>query len=95
MPKQDGGPAEVQDDLMGKAEPRCKGCGKKIFWIQTPEGKKIPLDLASPVYLITDKIKSLGTRSDPQGDYVYAVSHFSTCSKANDFSASKKSKINS
>lgn len=31
----------------------CKGCGKSIIWGTTKEGKRIPLDPAPPVYVVT------------------------------------------
>ena len=69
----------------------CKGCGKKIVWAVTQEGKKIPLDPAPPVYMLM-------RFHDENGRWVYRcdkggtvfVSHFSTCPKANDFSSSKQ-----
>jgi len=66
----------------------CKGCGKKIFWGITHEGKKIPLDASAPVYHFNP---------DEYGETIVKakdmyVSHFSTCKRANDFSASKRKK---
>ena len=65
----------------------CRGCGKKIVWGMTVEGKKIPLDAVAPTYRIVPNVD--------WGDRIVRseamVSHFATCSKANDFSASKKS----
>ncbi len=62
----------------------CKSCGKEIIWAKTPEGKNIPLDAVAPVYDITLRD---GIARKVSGVH---VSHFSTCRKANDFSASKK-----
>jgi hypothetical protein len=64
----------------------CKGCGKMILWAQTTEGKWIPLDTRAPTYSIAD-VKGMGLRALRSEGY---VSHFATCPKANDFSASKK-----
>ena len=72
----------------------CKGCGKPILWAVTEDGKKIPLDPTPPVYQV------IGTLNTVLGDEKlvarakegYYVSHFSTCSHANEFSASKKKK---
>jgi len=66
----------------------CKGCGKQVLWAETVNGKKIPIDMAAPVYRIgfkgaltvAEKIESAG------------VSHFTTCKKANEFSASARRK---
>ncbi len=74
-------------------ESTCKGCGKKIVWGKTGDGKAIPLDPKPPIYY---------TKEMPDGETAcvkftsmeegvdYMVSHFATCSKANEFSASKK-----
>jgi hypothetical protein len=69
----------------------CKGCGKKIVFAQTQDGKTIPLDPSPPVY-------GLMRFKGEDGNWVYRVdkagmmfvSHFSTCPKAADFSGSKK-----
>jgi len=65
------------------------GCGKEIAWGQTPEGKKVPLDMSAPVY-------RLGAFDQESGLYAieqvtgYKVTHFATCAHANNFSAAKK-----
>ena len=66
----------------------CRGCGKKILWGRTAEGKNIPLDALSPVYRLGEVTK------DDQGrdvqmivrDREAFVSHFCTCPKASQFS---------
>jgi hypothetical protein len=66
----------------------CRGCGKPMVWGETPDGKKIPLDPKPPVYH-RDGQKPDGTLIVLRLPDAY-VSHFATCAKANDFSASKK-----
>ena len=73
----------------------CKGCGKEIVWGTTIEGKKIPLDPKPPIYEIVgndfDGLEVKRTEEDElSGMNTHMVSHFATCSKANDFSGSKK-----
>jgi hypothetical protein len=67
----------------------CKGCGAKILWAINPAtGGKIPLDIRAPIYRVL--LKQDGTYEalkEDQGEF--GVSHFATCSKANDFSRSK------
>ena len=65
----------------------CKGCGKEIVWGTTEEGKKIPLDPRPPVYRKLAIVN--GELTVDRVDFAL-VSHFATCSKANDFSSSKK-----
>jgi hypothetical protein len=62
--------------------PECKGCGKTIVWGETEDGKRIPLDPKPPVYRFNEHGKL--ERVDA------SVTHFATCSAANDFSASKR-----
>ena len=63
----------------------CKGCGKPIIWGETRSGKKIPLDPKPPMYSFEKEgAKQVIVRRND----IY-VSHFATCSNANDFSASK------
>ena len=67
-------------------ETKCKGCGRKMLWGKTVEGKSIPLDASAPVYRL-DKVKGTVERSQE-----FFVSHFSTCPRASDFSGSRKDK---
>lgn len=71
----------------------CKGCGRPMVWGETEEkegggAKAIPLDPRAPVYRIL--------RHDLNGTPVIVrdkgamVSHFATCPKASQFSASAK-----
>ncbi len=76
---------------------KCKGCGKRIVWGETPEGKKIPLDPSAPVYSIDVGENSgemrvwdgLGVRP-VERRRGFMVSHFATCPDANRFSGSKR-----
>ena len=56
----------------------CKGCGKSIWWINVGT-HRIPIDPVPPVY-----------SHDGDGGFFRQpeswVSHFATCSRANDFS---------
>lgn len=60
----------------------CKGCNKPIVWGLTEDGKRIPLDPSAPVYVRDGEVV--------RRERLAMVSHFATCPKANDFSASKK-----
>ena len=64
----------------------CK-CGKNIVWGITGEGKRVPLDPRAPVYAIVE-IKIGETKICRTS--LSMVTHFATCSNANEFSASKK-----
>lgn len=64
----------------------CKGCGKSIMFGKTVDGKIVPLDPVPPVYVWSDPDRAWVREKNA------FVSHFATCSKANDFSASKKQK---
>lgn len=71
----------------------CKGCGKRIEWAETIDGKTVPLDPAPPVYEVYKQAKdgSLTVRLVPLSDgprkiRTHMVSHFATCPKASDFS---------
>lgn len=67
---------------VGADESVCKGCGKRIWWINTGTAR-IPLDPVPPTYT-----------HDGDGGWYRAtevwVSHFATCSKASDFSGRSK-----
>jgi len=67
----------------------CKGCGKEIVWGVTPDGKRIPLDPRPPVYSILPNQPEDGDMQVVR-DHNASVSHFATCTKANDFSSSTK-----
>lgn len=73
---------------------KCKGCGKEILWMKTTENKMIPLDPKPPIYEVHDaapeEFKGGADCYGARADKGYYVSHFATCPKANDFSASKK-----
>lgn len=68
---------------------KCRGCGKDIVWAATDDGKSIPLDPKPPTYrvrlLVPGTPKVIKTTED---DPVY-VSHFATCTHANDFTSVK------
>ena len=73
-------------------ESRCKGCGAIIVWAETNHGKNVPLDPRAIVYsVVMEKGKLVAVKPTPGivGEQ-FMVSHFNTCSKANDFSGSKK-----
>jgi len=71
---------------------KCKGCGKEIVWGTTQNGKKIPLDPKPPVYFYREPTGGMFEikKFDTVRHESCMVSHFATCSKANDFSASRK-----
>jgi hypothetical protein len=65
----------------------CRGCGKPIVFAKM-DGKIIPLDPRPPVYEVTEDD---GTNPPTvRRASMCHVSHFATCPKAGDFSASKK-----
>lgn len=68
---------------------QCKGCNKEILWGTTSEGRQIPLDPAAPVYSLIES----GGQTKVVRTELAMVSHFATCSKANDFSASRKQEV--
>jgi hypothetical protein len=80
----------------------CRGCGKEIVWGTTEEGTKIPLDPRAPVYSLGPrKIGESAAFGETHGDQLVKrtslamVSHFATCPKASQFSASNKAKAGS
>lgn len=64
----------------------CKGCGKKIVWGLTPEGKSIPLDPTPRVYEIDPGAEPIDGKHNVVHLPNAAVTHFATCSQANRFS---------
>lgn len=82
---------------MGDKESTCRGCGKKILWARTSDGRRIPLDPSAPVYVLLSDAEC----GDQNGPVVILhpaadrklkgpwVSHFATCPQANQFSSSK------
>jgi hypothetical protein len=66
----------------------CKGCGKPIIFLKTKAGKTMPLDARAAVYEVKKDFSG-----QPYADLVsegFHVSHFLTCTKANDFSSSNR-----
>ena len=66
----------------------CKGCGKPIAFVKNEAGKTVPLDVRAPVYKLKEDFTGAQVASLVENFY---TSHFATCPKANDFSASRKS----
>ena len=67
---------------MTTGDARCTGCGRKIEWARTPNGKSVPLERLKSVTVGPDGV----TR--PAGEVL--VSHFLTCPRADDFSGRSK-----
>lgn len=63
-----------------------RGCGKPMVWAVIDDGegrtKKVPLDPSAPVYRIIEE----GETPVVVRAHDAMVSHFKTCSKANEFS---------
>lgn len=76
----------------------CRGCGKEIVWGLDEEDKPIPLDPRPPIYEVRmaggkarcERMRETMNQNLERGG-VPMVSHFATCSHANDFSRGKKS----
>ena len=70
----------------------CNGCGARIVWGVTENGKRIPLDPRPAVYILTDHVMNTPLRNTEPiariGDAM--VSHFITCPHASDFSKGRK-----
>ena len=67
----------------------CRACRAPLRFVPGENGKLIPLDLRSQVYRVTTDLVGEPVAKQEEGSF---VSHFQTCPKANDFSASKKGK---
>lgn len=74
----------------------CKGCGKPIVWAKDEKGQAIPLDPRAPVYDVIEVREGVTCVRSKPGQNVMGhnlasmVSHFATCSKAAQFSGSKR-----
>lgn len=65
----------------------CQKCGCPLAFIESAEGKLIPLDLRAPVYQVIDIKKQDGSlRRQAVRTHMAFVSHFSTCRFADEFS---------
>lgn len=77
----------------------CNGCGKKIIWGLTEEGKRIPMDPVPATYVChgqgEDPVNGQHyrvRRANPNKEKAIGqayVSHFTTCPKASDFSGNR------
>ena len=54
--------------------PECKGCGEEIEWIETTEGKRMPVNPGKVVVVTQDGKVVTGQ-----------VPHWATCPRAEDF----------
>lgn len=64
-------------------ESYCKGCGKKILWVEMASGKKMPLDLPS---------RSMVQVKEGIGEVIQVyMPHWATCEKASQFKKEVKS----
>ena len=66
----------------------CDGCGKPVVFARLTSGKHVPLDPVPPCYRV--QLHEDGPVAVLERDRW--VSHFSTCSKASDFSGGSKEK---
>jgi hypothetical protein len=81
----------VHRELESEVSDTCKGCGRKIVWGYNPETKKnVPLDPSAPVYRIIDRTIQGRVLRRVGAEEQVMVSHFKTCSKADEFSSSKR-----
>lgn len=71
----------------------CKGCGKLIIFAKNENGAILPLDLRPPLYVAYQAADGvLRCRQIKTHDHLYpCVTHFATCSHANEFSKKGKS----
>lgn len=72
----------------------CRGCGKRVMFVTTADGAKVPLDVVAPVFhrIWDPDSQAAFWVSDSQGggERTAFVSHFATCSHANEFSGSRR-----
>lgn len=70
----------------------CRGCGKEIVWATTSTGKNMPLDPNVTVYsVVPERGRLIAVKPTPGvlGER-FMVSHFNTCSDADQFSGKNK-----
>lgn len=70
----------------------CKGCHKPIVWGMTTDGTKVPLDPTPPVYAVrqTERMPDGTVRILRLNTEEAMVSHFSTCTHAEQFSRGRR-----
>jgi hypothetical protein len=77
----------------------CKGCGAPILWAHTSTGATVPLDPRPVVFRVErftaapdGALTELHVSATSRGELVERcfVSHFSTCSKAAEFSRGRR-----
>jgi hypothetical protein len=78
----------IRSGKCGAGRPPGTGCGRAIFWGQTPEGNNIPLDPSAPVYRVVGYPEASDGRVERVRDCF--VSHFKTCPKVANFSGGGK-----
>lgn len=82
---------------MKPSEASCRGCGKRIVWGISKDGKRIPLDPKPPVYDVLRITEldvhwprvEMDTVPVVRNEEAY-VSHFATCPNASDFSGKNR-----
>ena len=85
--------------MMENKMPKCKGCGKEIFFAKHILGegkfKNVPLDPLPVIFEVTidDAVGPVQCKPVQRGRFM--VSHFNTCPNANDFSSSNRKKEDS
>lgn len=69
----------------------CKGCGREIVFATTSTGRKVPLDPSAAVYQVEERSDgNVSAHLWKRSEGAPMVSHFATCPKADQFSASKR-----
>jgi hypothetical protein len=64
----------------------CRLCGCPLGFGETADGKWIPLDLRSPVYVVIES----GAKSRAVRNMNTYVTHYATCPQASEFSKKKQ-----
>lgn len=89
-------PPQCEEGFCGEPDGK-SGCGKKVFWIVTATGARVPLDPVAPTYvlhILNDASDPPRMRWEPANQEAEQepafVSHFATCSAANNFSGRNK-----